>query len=421
MPADEGPLTRRAVVPRRPDAYRRGVATLAIPRISGRRRWAVDITLSGVLLFLTVGTPVVHPGTHRIPPAVALALGAVAVVPLAWRRVTPLLVLGLTGGATFALMVTDRATAPAALAALVALYTVASRSERRVSLAAGVVTLIGVSIAVVLTRPARIAWGRPAAAFAFPVVVISAAWLIGDNLRVRRAYVAQLEERAAQADAHRASEMQRAAAEERARIARELHDVVAHHVSVIAVQAGAARMLASKQADQSAAAEALGAVESSAREALGELRRLLGVLRHEEGESPALSPQPGLHLLPKLVGDLRRAGLPVELNVVGPEVALPPALDLSAFRIVQEALTNVLKHEGPVPASVVVRYQPAGLEIEVIDSAPPRPAAEPASSGRGLIGMRERVAMFGGELRAGPRAAGGFEVRACLPLSPAAS
>jgi signal transduction histidine kinase len=250
-------------------------------------------------------------------------------------------------------------------------------------------------------------------------VVISAAWLIGDNLRVRRAYVAELEAKAARADTERAAEMQRAASEERSRIARELHDVVAHHVSVIAVQAGAARMLSEKEGNEIGAHQALAAVEASAREALGELRRLLGVLRHDDGEGPDLAPQPGLRQLPKLVSDVRLAGLPVELNVIGEPVPLPPALDLSAFRIVQEALTNVLKHEGSVPTSVIVRYLPDELEIDVIDSAPPRPHTERASSGRGLIGMQERVAMFGGELRAGPGASGGFEVRASMPLTQA--
>ena len=144
---------------------------------------------------------------------------------------------------------------------------------------------------------------------------------------------------------------------------------------------------------------------------------MLGVLRHGDGEGPDLAPQPGLRQLPKLVSDVRLAGLPVEMSVIGAAVPLPPALDLSAYRIVQEALTNVLKHEGPVPTSVIVRYLPAGLEIDVIDSVPPRPQAERSWSGRGLIGMQERVAMFGGQMRAGPGASGGFEVRVSMPLT----
>jgi signal transduction histidine kinase len=393
--------------------YRDDVATMKIPRTSRRRNQLLDVALAALLLISMLGSLLVRSERGSLPLAIALPLGVLAIVPLVWRRSAPLLVLGITGLAAFTLMVTKGSPGEAAFGPLVALYTVATRSERRISLVAGIVTLVGVMAGVLISRPHRLPWE----AFAFPVVVISAAWLIGDNLRVRRAYVAELEAKATRADTERAAEMQRAASEERSRIARELHDVVAHHVSVIAVQAGAARMLSEKEGNQPGAHQALAAVEASAREALGELRRLLGVLRHDGGEAPDLSPQPGLRQLPKLVNDVRLAGLPVELNVIGEPVPLPPALDLSAFRIVQEALTNVLKHEGPVPTSVIVRYLPADLEIDVIDSAPRRPNAEGASSGRGLIGMQERVAMFGGELRAGPGASGGFEVRASMPLT----
>jgi signal transduction histidine kinase len=391
------------------------VATMKIPHSSRRRSQLLDVAVAALLLIFFLGTLLVRSERGSLGLAVALPLGVLAIVPLAWRRSAPLLVLGITGVATFTLIVTRDTPGMAAFGPLIALYTVATRSERRISLAAGIVTLVGVIAGGLISRPDRLSWE----VFAFPVVVISAAWLIGDNLRVRRAYVAELEAKAARADTERAAEMQRAASEERSRIARELHDVVAHHVSVIAVQAGAARMLSEKEGNEARARQALAAVEASAREALGELRRLLGVLRHDDGEGPELAPQPGLGQLPKLVNDVRLAGLPVELNVIGEAVALPPAMDLSAFRIVQEALTNVLKHEGPVPTSVIVRYLPAGLEIDVIDSAPPRPRPARSSSGRGLIGMQERVAMFGGELRAGPGASGGFEVRASMPLTQA--
>jgi signal transduction histidine kinase len=395
------------------------VATMKIPHSSRRRSQLLDVAVAALLLIFFLGTLLVRSERGPLGLGVALPLGVfplgvLAIVPLAWRRSAPLLVLGITGVATFTLIVTKDTPGVAAFGPLIALYTVATRSERRISLAAGIVTLVGVIAGGLISRPDRLSWE----VFAFPVVVISAAWLIGDNLRVRRAYVAELEAKAARADTERAAEMQRAASEERSRIARELHDVVAHHVSVIAVQAGAARMLSEKEGNERGAHQALAAVEASAREALGELRRLLGVLRH--GEGPDLAPQPGLRQLPKLVNDVRLAGLPVELNVIGEPVPLPPALDLSAFRIVQEALTNVLKHEGPVPTSVIVRYLPADLQIDVIDSAPPRPWAERSSSGRGLIGMQERVAMFGGELVAGPGASGGFEVRATMPLTEAA-
>lgn len=394
---------------------------MRIPRVSARRNRLLDIVLAAVLLIPTLVGLLVTSNASPVPLALSLTFGALAIVPLAWRRKAPLLVLGVTGMATFALIVVKGTPGSAAFGPLIALYTVASRSERRVSLVAGIVslvtgiaTLVAVTTGMTLTPHHRPIW----ATVAFPAVVITAAWLIGDNLRVRRAYVVELEAKAMRADAERAAEMLRAASDERSRIARELHDVVAHHVSVIAVQAGAARMLSEMGGSEVDARRALAAVEASAREALGELRRLLGVLRHDEGVGPDLAPQPGLGQLPKLVNDVRKAGLPVEMNVIGEAVALPPALDLSAYRIVQEALTNVLKHEGPVPTSVIVRYLPAGLEIDVIDSAPPRPQVE-RSSGRGLIGMQERVAMFGGQLRAGPGASGGFEVHASMPLSQA--
>jgi signal transduction histidine kinase len=391
------------------------VATMKILHSSRRRSQLLDVGVAALIAIFILGDLLVRPERRSLMLGVTLPLTGLAIVPLAWRRSAPLLVLGITGVATFTLIVTKDTPGLAAFGPLIALYTVATRSERRISLAAGIVTLVGVIAGGLISRPDRLSWE----VFAFPVVVISAAWLIGDNLRVRRAYVAELEAKAARADTERAAEMQRAASEERSRIARELHDVVAHHVSVIAVQAGAARMLSEKEGNEIGAHQALAAVEASAREALGELRRLLGVLRHDDGEGPDLAPQPGLRQLPKLVSDVRLAGLPVELNVIGEPVPLPPALDLSAFRIVQEALTNVLKHEGSVPTSVIVRYLPDELEIDVIDSAPPRPHTERASSGRGLIGMQERVAMFGGELRAGPGASGGFEVRASMPLTQA--
>jgi signal transduction histidine kinase len=391
------------------------VATMKIPHSSRRRSQLLDVGVAALFVIFILGDLLVRPERRPLVLGLALPLAGLAIVPLAWRRSAPLLVLGITGVATFTLIVTKDTPGVAAFGPLIALYTVATRSERRISLAAGIVTLVGVIAGGLISRPDRLSWE----VFAFPVVVISAAWLIGDNLRVRRAYVAELEAKAARADTERAAEMQRAASEERSRIARELHDVVAHHVSVIAVQAGAARMLSEKEGNEISAHRALAAVEASAREALGELRRLLGVLRHDDGEGPDLAPQPGLGQLRKLVNDVRLAGLPVELNVIGEPVPLPPALDLSAFRIVQEALTNVLKHEGPVPTSVIVRYLPTDLEIDVIDSAPPRPWSERSSWGRGLIGMQERVAMFGGDLRAGPGPSGGFEVRASMPLTQA--
>ena len=201
-----------------------------------------------------------------------------------------------------------------------------------------------------------------------------------------------------------------AAAEERARIARELHDVVAHSVSVMVVQAQAAdRVL---EGDEPAARELLGSIETTGRQALSELRRLLGLLRRFEAAD--LAPQPSLRHLDGLVAQVRDAGLPVELVVHGEPPPLPPGVDLSAYRIVQEGLTNALKHAGRAHARVVVRYTPGEIQLEVADDGAGNGVG--AAAGHGLAGMRERVAMYGGELESGPGATGGYVLRARLPV-----
>jgi signal transduction histidine kinase len=205
-------------------------------------------------------------------------------------------------------------------------------------------------------------------------------------------------------------------ATERATIARELHDVVAHHMSVMVVQAGAARAVAAT--DPAAAAEALRQVEASGRTGLAEMRRLLEVLK-AEGDGNGRSPQPGLAHLDELLDAMRASGLRVEAVIEGSPRRLPPGVDLSSYRIVQEALTNVLRHAGGASARVVVRYEPDAVELEIADDGAGPPEDPEATGGHGLIGMRERVQLFGGELEAGPRPGGGFRVRARLPTEPA--
>jgi signal transduction histidine kinase len=239
-------------------------------------------------------------------------------------------------------------------------------------------------------------------------------WLAGVFVRARRQATALAEHNTAlQRQAEQAVDA------ERARIARELHDIVAHHLSVVVLQAAGAR--ASGQASEGT----LEKIEHSGRQALTEMRRLLGMLR-EPDEEPALTPQPGLGELPALAESVRAAGLPVHLVVGGSGAALPPAVDVSAYRIVQEALTNVLKHAGSAHAEVSIGYAADSVTIEVTDDGPSLQAADPvwaeaAPGGRGLAGMRERVALFGGDLRAGPGPDGGFTVRARLPVSDGAS
>ena len=243
---------------------------------------------------------------------------------------------------------------------------------------------------------------------AFFTTAILAAWLAGVFIRSRREAVAQAARTAA---AERRAE--RAVADERARMARELHDIVSHNLSVVVLQAAGAQAAGGSDTDP-----ALEKIERSGRQALVEMRRLLGVLRQpdEPAASPALSPQPGVTELAALAEGVRAAGLPVVLAIDGDPGQLPAAVDISAYRIVQEALTNVLKHAGQATAEVSVKCGADEVLIEVTDDgAGPQPAGRPGG-GHGLAGMRERVALFGGELTAGPRPDGGFAVRARLPL-----
>ena len=214
------------------------------------------------------------------------------------------------------------------------------------------------------------------------------------------------------ARARAAEEARRAVEEERGRITRELHDVLAHSVSVMTVQASAVRRLL--RPEQEREREALLTVEETGRQALAEMRRLLGIMGSEH-EAAALAPQPGLDTLPALVDQVRRSGLPVELLVEGTPVRLPAGVDLSAYRIVQDALTNTLRHAGPARAWVAVRYGGDDVEIEVANDG--RADAGADGDGHGLVGMRERVALCGGELHSGPRPGGGFRISARLPAN----
>lgn len=246
------------------------------------------------------------------------------------------------------------------------------------------------------------------------------AFSIGRNVRTRRAYTAALEERAAHAEVERQAMADKAVAEERRRLARELHDVVAHHVSVMGVLAAGARRSRGRADAAECAETTLTTIEETARATLRELRRLLDVLR-EEAEEPAgapPAPQPGLEALPSLVQQVRDAGLPVEVTVEGSAMPLPQGVDLSAYRIVQEALTNSLRHGGPARALVRLSYADTELVVQVDDDGRGQTAAlgAPNGVGHGLVGMRERVGLYGGSLQAGPRSGGGYRVLARLPL-----
>ncbi len=330
-------------------------------------------------------------------------------LPLAFRRVRPLTVLGITLVSGIALNVAflDSPTLPIGVA--VALYTVAAHCDRSVAERAGLVT------AVTLPVPIFVAAGSDATSVLPPLLIVGAGWVVGDNLHTRRAYLRELEAKAVRLEREREEEARRAAARERARIARELHDVISHNVSVMVVQASAGADVFDARPHRARAA--LSAIEATGREALGELRRLLGVIRAEEDPDAALSPQPGLERLGGLLAQVRAAGLRVDLTVEGERVPLPAGMDLAAYRIVQEALTNTLKHAGASEAGVRVRYGDGELAVDVLDDGG-APGNGMSGGGRGLVGMRERVALYGGRLSAGPRSGGGFEVSARFPLEP---
>jgi signal transduction histidine kinase len=248
---------------------------------------------------------------------------------------------------------------------------------------------------------------------------ILVAWLTGRNLRHRRARWAELQARAERLEREREEEARRAVTEERLRIARELHDVIAHSMSVIAVQSGVGHHVIDTQPGE--ARKALAAIEATSRSALTEMRRLLGVLRQEDEPRGSLTPAPGLTDLAELVRQVQEAGLKVWISVDGQRGAVPPGVDLSAYRIVQEALTNVIKHSGSSSANVVIGYRPDSVTVEITDPGAKAPAArvpvQRTGSGHGIIGMRERVAVFGGEFAAGPDPDGGFRVRASFPIA----
>jgi signal transduction histidine kinase len=277
----------------------------------------------------------------------------------------------------------------------------------RVQSAAGLAFTLGVAGLVELNAPQ----GK-VGDFAFDLVAFSVAWIIGFAVRGKLSEADEARERAARAEREREERARLAVADERARIARELHDVVGHSVSVMTVQASGVRRLLRE--DQEREREALLIVERTGREALAEMRRMVGVLRRPE-EAPALAPQPSLEHVDRLVEQAREAGLPVDLRIEGDAVELPAGVDLTAYRLVQEGLTNALKHARATRAEVLVNYGDGQIEVVVSDDG--KGVGNGDGGGHGLVGMRERVTVYGGELDAGPQPGGGYRLRAKLPLA----
>jgi signal transduction histidine kinase len=334
---------------------------------------------------------------HSVVAALIAAVVVQAVV-LWWRRGYPIAVFVIVVFIEVLTLIVSPDREPSSLALAFAAYAVSVYDRSRFRL-----VLAGAAIAVILTAIGflLVPGAFQTARMLFPVGALTlVAWVVGDYMRSRRSFFIELV-------ARHQRERENAAEAERLRIARELHDVVAHNVSAMAIQAGAARV------SGGSSAQTLEAIEQSARDTLAELNKLLGVLRKTAG-APDLAPQPTLSEVDALLKPAREAGIEATLKVTGEKRPLPAAVDLSAYRIVQEAMTNVLKHANANRVEVLIAYQPDGVVLTISDNGSgPR---EGLATGHGLIGMRERVELFGGEMNTGSSSLGGFTVRARLPI-----
>ncbi|MFF4584421.1 sensor histidine kinase [Streptomyces sp. NPDC001388] len=380
---------------------------------------ALDAALAaGVLLCMLAGSFVDPHSGHsvswsvRTPDPLSLLLMTLGAVALVFRRSAPMTVLAVTGTLSVVECVTGDPRAPVAMAAVVALFTVAATTDRPTTLRAGLLTMTALTSAAMLAGPLPWYAQENLGILAWTGIGATA----GDAVRSRRAVVQAIRDRAERAERTREEEARRRVAEERLRIARDLHDVVAHHIALVNVQAGVAAHVMDKRPDQ--AKEALAHVREASRSALNELRATVGLLRQSGDPEAPTEPAPGLDRLDELAGTFRSAGLQVEVARCDQDTALPAAVDLAAYRVVQEALTNVQKHAGPdAKAEVsVVRVGPH-VEITVLDDGRPATEETPVTGGgHGLLGMRERVTALRGTLTTGPRYGGGFRVHAILPV-----
>ncbi len=393
--------------------YHRDVKRLA-QRLAALPPLLQDTALALALTIVDLATLLPYSAQVR-PLGLALGLVAVETLPLALRRRWPRLTFLVIGAARLTYDLVGLKYAPVPLGPAIAYFTVIERcppATRRVVTSLLVAGMIASQLPAGHSEPYDIA---------VPALIFLTAWMAGTLTRTRGAYVAEVEARAARAEADRDADAARAAAAERGRIARELHDVVAHHVGLMAVQSEAAgSLLPGRPAEAAKSVEIIG---TTARQALSELRKLLGVLRGP-GDSADFAPVASLAELDTVLGQVRQAGLTVDCHVEGAAFPLSPGTDLTAYRIIQEALTNTIRHSGAGRATVSLCYEPGFVTVQVTDSGPAllptavdgsrgRPA--PAGSGFGLAGIAERVASCGGTLTFGPAAGGAFSVTARLP------
>ena len=394
-------------------SYREGVEkpplsirlTNLVSRARSTSPWIIDAVIASVFL---LATPIALANTsspYNEPHGWVYLVAWASVLPYYFRRRAPLPVFLISATGLMTLTLADYPSDPLAQLLLIGTYTVAAYCaprERAIGVAGLVVCFVLLGI-----------FGAPeldTASLIGNIAIFSAAYFFGSTIRNRRLYMEQLEERAASLERERDEEAKRAVADERLRIAQELHDVVAHSMGVIAVQAGVGAHVI--DTDPAEAKKSLEAISATSRSTLTEIRRMLGVLREDTGAD--YEPAPDLAELPRLVDSVRAAGLEVEVNVAGNGAGVPPGVSFTAYRIVQEALTNVLKHAGPARATVVVDYEPGVLNVEVADDGR-GVNGRSNNGGHGLVGMRERVAVYGGTLTASPRPGGGFRVAARLP------
>jgi signal transduction histidine kinase len=377
--------------------------------------WITDGLLAAFMLaigVLTLAGAETVPDTPQEPDALGYLLTIVGSGALAFRRHHPIPAYAVSLVATMCFSLSEYPENGLPIATLIALYTVASivpRMQAAIAAAA--------AAAVIMFLTAVGAQGLDAAGAVGNLAIFGTGYAFGSYMRVRRDYTEQLELRAKDLEENQRREAEQAVAEERLRIARELHDVVAHAMSVVAVQSGVAAHVIDQQPDE--ARTMLQNINATSREALDEMRRMLGVLRADGDDGQLeLAPAPSLGDLRSLVSSIESTGVDVELSVDGDAPDLAPGLDLTAFRIVQEALTNVVKHAGQASVAVRVRYGADELAVVVEDDgrgAAAAPVDAVGGGGHGLVGMQERVDLFGGSLAAGPRAGGGFRVAATLP------
>ncbi len=369
--------------------------------VRGRMRPPViDVVLAGAFVVLTVTETLFSPADARSP--VAVVLGCAAMAALAWRRAFPLSVAALV---VITVVLTDPAGEFSVLLSLVlASFTVGAEAEPPRS-------HVGIAVLVIPFVAASISEGLEPSDLAAALVFLVGPWAVGSMLRQRTVRTEEALARVEEAERERERQAAEAAASERTRIARELHDIVSHSISVVTIQTQAVRRRLGP--DHAREAADLAAVEATAREAMAELRRLFGMLR-ASGDDAALAPQPGLDELGRLVEAARTPDVAVELRTDGTPCPLPPGVDLAAYRILQEGLTNALRHSGATWVELRVRYAPTEIELRVDDDGR---GGDTGSAGHGLVGVRERVALYDGRVIAGPRPGGGFRLLATLPLA----